>query len=121
MAPLLVKDVLADAGNGLLVFRPVGFDVGRMKKQSTLQGRCMPLIVDRFGYFPGALPRLAAWLLQFAELGPRKDGHITPAYRIPVLLIDDVANRSGVKRSGLAIHRDFCHAILTGRGLAACF
>src|SRR5258706_2017352 len=55
---LLIKDVPADARKRPLASRPVWFDVSRMKEHRTLQHRRLPLIVDRFGHFPGAQPVL---------------------------------------------------------------
>src|SRR5882762_6090844 len=67
---LLVKDVPADPGKRPLASRPVGLDVSRMKEHCALQHRCLPLIVDRFGHFPGAQPVLPRRGRQRVELRP---------------------------------------------------
>src|SRR6266850_7876935 len=67
---LLIKDVPADPRKRPLASRPVWFDVSRMKEHRALQHRRLPLIVDRFGHFPGAQPVLSRRTRQRIELRP---------------------------------------------------
>src|SRR5712692_291980 len=118
---LLIEDMPADPGDGLFASRPVGLDMDRMKVQGTLQHRRLSPVVDRFGHLPGAFPFLASRRGYRIEFRPRKGADVALAERIPVFLIDDAANRSGVTARGLAVHRDFGHGILTCGGFAARF
>src|SRR2546422_8306674 len=118
---LLIEDMPADPGDGLFASRPVGLDIGRMKVQRTLQHRRLPPIIDRFGHLPGALPFLAPGRGQRIELRPRKGADMALSERIPVFLIDDAADRTGVTARRLAVHRDLRHGVLACGGLAARF
>src|SRR5258707_6165652 len=109
----------ADSRDGLLASRPVGPDVGRVIKQGPAHHRVLSLIVDSFRHDPGTLPLLAAWRGQRAELGPRESADIALADRVPVLLMDHLADRGGGKTRRPAIHRCFRHRILVSDAVAA--
>src|SRR5258708_37891445 len=95
--------------------------MGGVIEEGAPRHRAVSLIVDSFRHVPGALPLLAARRGQRTELGPGEGAHVAPADRIPVLLMDHLADRGGGKAPRLTIPRDFSHRLLALGGFATRF
>src|SRR3954463_6140844 len=116
---LLVEDVPADARDAPLFFRPIGADVARVEVERALELRRVAVVVDGFGDLLRALPFVAGRLGQLLELGPGEGADHALAYRVPRLLVDDLANGAREEARGLAVHGHLGDRELARDGLAA--
>src|SRR6185436_5977352 len=117
----LIKNVTADPGDGLLVFRPTRLDVIGVIVKCAIKRRREPPEINRFGGVACLPPLRALRMRDDIELRPGECADIAFAQPVPPFFIHHFANRIGMAMRCHPVHGDLCHRTHSSEGFAARF